>query len=138
LFWYQAPTDPAQGVWRRRTIDESVQGVHQGGIQIADVDQDGTPDVVISEMEQSPKKRIAIYYSNGRGTGWRPQVLATTGGINLAIGDADDDGDVDLLNANHGVYGASTALELFRNDLNGRSVVNLGAARTTMLDDGNA
>lgn len=136
LFWYQSPTDPARGIWRRKTIDESVQRVHQGGIHVADVDRDGAPDVIISEMEQSPQDRIAVYYNNGRGTGWQQQVLATSGGINIAIGDADNDGDVDFLNSNHGVYGSSTVLELFRNDLNGRPTVSVGGASSVVRDDG--
>jgi hypothetical protein len=118
LFWYQAPADPVNGHWIQRTIDTSVEFVHQGSIDIGDMNKDGTPDVVIAEQEQSDQKRVAIYYNNGKGTAWTQQVLATTGGMNAVVADIDNDGDLDILSANHGFFGAPNPLEIWRNQLN--------------------
>ena len=42
-------------------------------------------------------------------------MLATTGGHNIKVGDVDNDGDPDILNANHGFNGAANPVELWRN-----------------------
>jgi len=44
-------------------------------------------------------------------------VLQRSGGHNSVVADVDDDGDMDILNVNHGVYGAAHPIELFVNQM---------------------
>jgi hypothetical protein len=98
----------------RELIDGSVGFVHQGSAFLRDLDGDGRLDLLLVEMEQSLTGRLMLLRNEDRGRSWRRQVLATTGGHNPKVGDVDGDGRLDLLNANHGYYGAPTALELWR------------------------
>jgi hypothetical protein len=116
LRWYKAPEDSRTSVWTEHTIDGSINNVHQGSIQVADFDGDGSPDLALAEQEQSATDRVAVFYNlKGDGSSWGRQVLATTGGHNIKVGDVDNDGDPDILNANHGFYGAANPIELWRN-----------------------
>jgi len=122
LVWWQAPNDRRNGRWVKRTIDGSYQAIHK--IVVVDIDKNGTPDLVVAEQEQSHdpvggpytfnNDRVAIFYGDGAG-GFREQVLETTGGQNNVVGDVDGDGRLDILNVNHGFYGAPHAIELFVN-----------------------
>jgi hypothetical protein len=81
------------------------------------MDGDGSPDLVLAEQEQSPTKRIAVFYNVKRdGSTWERQILATTGGHNPKIGKIGKDRRPSLLNANHGFYGAPNPIELWRNE----------------------
>jgi hypothetical protein len=60
---------------------------------------------------------VAVFYNNGSG-GFSEQVLEWTGGQNNVAMDVDGDGDRDILNVNHGFYGAPHPIELFINNLN--------------------
>jgi hypothetical protein len=116
LRWYKAPSDPKSSAWAEHTIDGSFNNIHQGSIQVADIDGDGSPDLAVAEQEQSDTDRIAVFYNLERdGSSWGRQVLATTGGHNIKVGDVDNDGDFDILNANHGFLGAANPVELWRN-----------------------
>ena len=90
--------------------------MHQGSIQVADFDGDGNPDLALAEQEQSETDRVAVFYNLERdGSSWGRQILAATGGHNIKVGDIDNDGDSDILNANHGFFGAANPVELWRN-----------------------
>jgi hypothetical protein len=103
-------------VWTRRTIHSSVGFVHQGSIFVRDFNRDTRLDVFVAEQEQSPNDRLMIFYNAaGDGTSWTEQVLSTMGGHNPDVGDVGADGDFDILNANHGFYGAANPLELWVN-----------------------
>jgi hypothetical protein len=116
LRWYRSKGDRKTPNWAEQMIDESINNVHQGSIQIADFDGDGTPDLALAEQEQSDTDRVAVFYNlNGDGSSWARQVLANTGGHNIKVGDIDHDGDPDILNANHGFFGAANPIELWRN-----------------------
>jgi hypothetical protein len=116
LRWYKAPADPKTSAWTQHPIDGSINHVHQGSIQVADFDGDGNPDLALAEQEQSETDRVAVFYNLKRdGSSWGRQILATTGGHNIKVGDVDHDGDPDILNANHGFFGAANPVELWRN-----------------------
>jgi hypothetical protein len=126
LQWFEAPQDRRNGTWILHTIDASYQAVHQ--ITVADMNNDGAQDLVVSEEEQahnSPPgynqnfnlQRVAVFYNDGNGN-FTQQVLATTGGQNQVVGDIEGDGDIDILSANHGFYGAPNPLEIWVNQLN--------------------
>jgi hypothetical protein len=116
LRWFEAAVNGKKSNWVEHPIDWSMNNVHQGSIQVADFDGDGNPDLAVAEQEQSDTRRVAIFYNLKRdGTSWGRQVLATSGGHNIKVGDVDKDGDPDILNANHGFYGAPNPVELWRN-----------------------
>ncbi len=117
ISWFEMPEDPLKDEWIEHTILPSVSYVHR--VRIADFDNDGSLDVAFAEMDQSKTNRIGVVYNDGRGMSWTVQILGTTAGHNIAVGDIDNDGDVDILNANwrHG------NLELWRNDFSAEKAV---------------
>ena len=112
VLWWEAPADRRTGTWLRHVIDPSYQCIHN--LRTADMDGDGNADIIGSEMEQSVQKRLSIFFSDGHGN-FTPQILANTGGHNQVAGDVTGDGDLDILNANHGWAGAAHPIELFLN-----------------------
>jgi type 1 glutamine amidotransferase len=111
ISWFEMPTDPLNDTWIEHVILPGVSYVHR--IRIADFDKDGNLDVAFAEMDQSKTNRIGVVYNDGTGSSWTVQILGTTAGHNIAVGDIDNDGDVDILNANW----RHSNLELWRNDL---------------------
>lgn len=122
MAWCEAPVDRRNGTWVRHSIDVGLTNVHK--IRIADINLDGQPDLVIAEQEQSPSDRVAVLFNHGgRGTDWRIQVLSTGSGHNQYVADIDGDGDFDILNAPHGVFGAPHPIELYVNGLRSPAAV---------------
>jgi hypothetical protein len=121
LSWYEAPKDPAGGKWTEHVIDNDVEYIHT--FKSADMNLDGSPDVVTAEMAQSgyqpnrpSRKRVSVYLNLGKGARWSHQIVATTGSHNLRIADIDNDGDIDIIGANWG--GPYHPVEMWRNLLN--------------------
>ncbi len=113
LVWYEAPADRRTGIWNKHVIG-AVAYVHQGSLQVADFDGDGSPDIGFAEQEQSNSRRIGIWYHHGFGNNWSLSVLARTGGHNIKAGHIGHDLLPSLLTANHGYTGTANPLELFR------------------------
>ncbi len=126
LIWYSAPADRRTGTWTKHTIDTTWQAVHW--IEVADVDNDGHLDLIISEQEQAHdpsggpytynNDRVAVYYGDGAGH-FTPQILENTGCQNVVSSDLSGDGDLDFFACNHGVFGAPHPVELWVNNLHG-------------------
>lgn len=115
LAWFEAPIDPVNGIWVQHDID-IVEDIHK--FHVVDVNADGKGDIVFAEMHQSKTKRVGVYYNKGDGAVWALQVLAATGGHNIAVGDIDNDGDTDILVANWAIDSPDGGrLNLWRNDL---------------------
>jgi len=98
ISWFEAPQEPARGAWAEHVVDDSVDFAHS--LVIADINGDGEPDIVTAEMHQSQRKRVMVYYNEGRGAGWRQQVLATTGSHNMCVADFGGRGKLDIAGAN--------------------------------------
>lgn len=101
LTWFEAPADPVNGAWIPHDV-AILEYVHS--LQLADIDRNGWLDIVTAEQQQSEQKRVAIYYNNGGGNTWQERTLASAGSHNLAVGDIEGDGDIDILGANWNPY----------------------------------
>jgi len=99
LSWYET-YDPVNGPWIEHVIDDSVSYLHT--FKSADVDKNGTLDLVTAEMHQSSgPDEVSVYFNkNGDGLEWEQSVVGTTGSHNLRIGDIGSDGDIDLFGTN--------------------------------------
>ncbi len=110
LVWYET-ADPKSGSWKEHVIADDVAYIHT--FKTADVNRDGELDVVTAEMEQSAQRRVSIYFNEGKALRWRQQVVGRTGSHNLRIADIGNDGDIDIIGANHGNYGGHTPIDLW-------------------------
>jgi hypothetical protein len=111
MAWYEAPADPRVGNdWVKHPIAAPVDYVHT--FKLADVDGDGSLDVVFAEMAQSAQKRVGFFRNGGGGQGWTLQVLSTGGSHNVRVADVGDDGDLDIVGAN---WQQGSVVELFEN-----------------------
>jgi len=112
LSWFDA-ADPRKGPWIEHVIDDDVSHLHT--FKTADMNHDGHLDVITAEMEQSPHRRVVIHFIEGNGRRWRRQVVGWTGSHNLRVADIGNDGDLDIIGANHGNYGGHTPVDLWEN-----------------------
>jgi hypothetical protein len=120
LYRVVAPAD-RRSAWTIQPIDSTYQAVHK--ISLADMNNDGRLDFIISEGEQahntSPAfnqnfntQRIAVFYNDGDGS-FTQQVIATTGGHEQVVGDVAGNGNLAILSTNHHYFGAPNPLELW-------------------------
>ncbi len=110
--WYEAPADPRRGDWAEHVIVPSIECVvHSLGV--GDLDGDGDIDVAIAEMHQgADPDEVSIHVNRGKGKAWRKQVISTDGSHDIVVADIGNDGDLDILGANHS---GSPPLELWEN-----------------------
>lgn len=118
LTWFEAPADPVHGAWKEHLIEDHVDYVHT--FKVADINNDGIPDVVFAEMQNSKLKRVGFFLNRGKGESWKLQVVATTGSHNIRVADIDHDGDIDIIGANYDTVSDPNhaPMELWRNLLN--------------------
>lgn len=112
LAWWEAPANRRTGTWIRHQIDVGLTQMHK--TRVADINLDGREDLVVAEQEQSANDRVAVLFKQPDFS-WRIQVLSTGSGHNVTTADIDGDGDFDILNAAHSVYGAAPNIELYVN-----------------------
>jgi hypothetical protein len=114
LIWWQAPADRRNGIWIKHTIDANVVDTHE--IAIADMNKDGNLDIVVSEQDQSPLRRVMVYYDDGKGN-LTPEVLSNAEGHNIVVGNVTNNpaGELDILNCGHGYYLDAHPLQIFLN-----------------------
>ncbi len=126
VWWEQPATSPTNGGWTRRTITTRYT---LNSMDIADVDKDGDPDVVLAEHQGA--KRISIYANDGTGTFTE---FAVDAGKENHLGgrllDLDGDGDLDLAGI---AYNDFSYLHVWRNDSPGGTIT---AARPTISPNG--
>ena len=112
--WFEAPVDPKSPGWTRHDIETGIETVTHS-LRVADIDADGTLDVVTAEMHQSAgDDEVRVYLNQDDGSTWVKQVVDTTGSHNLRVADIGNDGDVDLFGAN---WNDSSNVDLWENTL---------------------
>jgi hypothetical protein len=117
LVWWEAPADRRAGTWIPHMIDPEFMLAHK--IAVGDMNNDGTIDIVTAEQDQTPLRRVAVFFNDGTGNFSR-QILGYEGGHNLTVGDVLSNGRLDILNAPHGYYGGPHAIEVWIN--HGRAI----------------
>jgi hypothetical protein len=101
ISWFEAPTDAKSPNWAEHVIEESQETVVHA-LGVADMNNDGKPDVVIAEMHQgADPDEVRVYLNQGGGLKWTRQVLSSTGSHDIVLADIGSDGDVDIVGANH-------------------------------------
>jgi hypothetical protein len=95
LSWFEGKADTA---WTEHVIAE-LSHLHR--FHVADVDGDGRQDVIFAEQHQSRKHRVGVMLKmDDAGTGWDMRVFSDQGAHNIAIGDVDGDGKLEVLAVN--------------------------------------
>jgi len=135
ISWLETPPDPTADNWPEHVIDTLLQKGHS--LRIADMDDDGDPDVVTAEMHQSPDPDEVIVYLNLQNAlEWKKQVISNTGSHFLRVADFDGDGDMDIFGANwQSVVQDSLAyLEIWRNNLYNPVKLGIGPWQRRVVD----
>ncbi len=110
--WYKAPADVKTGSWKEYIIGYMDKS---HSLNVADFDNDGDLDVMAGEMPNKPEEApfpIVIFINQGDSRHWTEQKLADWGNYSAAIGDIDNDGDMDIIGLRN--YNRSP-IELWRN-----------------------
>jgi hypothetical protein len=100
ISWFEAPSDPKKTNWTEHIVEDGVEAVHHF-IDVADMDNNGNPDLVTAEMHQGDNPdEVKVYLNGGGGLNWTKRVISTNGSHSMRAVDVDGDGDVDLFGAN--------------------------------------
>ena len=121
LAWFENPANPT-GVtaWTEHPIASALTNVHR--VAVADMDKDGTQDVVAAEFAGAG--RLIVYKNGGGGLGWTAQTPGSPSLHNIKAVDVGNDNDVDIVGSE--TFGVGK-VELWEN--------GLGGAPTLTIDD---
>jgi hypothetical protein len=126
LFWHENPGS-IDTVWARHHVGATINAVDR--IEVADFNGDGYQDIAIAEEMWpglEPDANLLIFTNPGAETDskWERDILFTGYSLNnLDAGDIDNDGDIDLVTAEH--RGKELRLLLFQNDGKGNFTMHI-------------
>ncbi|WP_395341159.1 FG-GAP repeat domain-containing protein [Ningiella sp. W23] len=127
VLWYENPGN-MDGQWQSHYVGKGSHPIDR--VEIADLNGDGLGDIVFTEERYpglEPDAQMVKFVQTSDGA-WEREVLVTQFSMNnLDIGDVDQDGDLDLITAEH--KGEVLETELWQNDGNGnftQSVIDTG------------
>lgn len=113
ISWFEVPTDPAKGKWTEHPIEKRVECIYHS-LNTADLNGDGEMDIVTAEMHQGQDPdEVLVYVNKGKGTGWDKKIISQKGSHYTQVADIDQDGDIDIIGANHG--GSYAPVEIWWN-----------------------
>jgi hypothetical protein len=113
ISWFEAPADAKDENWKEHVIEEKVECIYHS-LEVADMNNDGELDIVTAEMHQGEDPdEVMVYINQGNGTNWIKQILSTKGSHYTRVGDIGNDGDMDIIGANHA--GDYSPVELWEN-----------------------
>lgn len=102
LSWFRNPGARLPGdtsYWVETVIARGVSHIHR--FHPADVDGNGTLDIVFAEQHQSRRHRVGVMLNrDGIGRSWQMKLLDDKGGRNISVADVGDDGDLEVLAVN--------------------------------------
>jgi hypothetical protein len=116
LSWFEAASRTMSGDWIEHVIDPGTDHAH--GLGLADIDGDGTLDIVVAKMHQaSAPQAVSVYLNQGGGEWWHRQVVASTGSHNIVLVDVGRTGRIDIYGANWNNRSSTRgAIELWLNE----------------------
>ncbi len=99
--WYEAPADPKSSDWEEHVIVDSIECVIHS-LALGDLDNDGDIDVALAEMHQgADPDEVCVFLNSQNGHVWKKQVVAERGSHDIVLFDIAQDGDLDIVGANH-------------------------------------
>jgi FG-GAP-like repeat len=92
--WYNSSTPLVDGSWVKHPV---VRCDFCHNLQAKDFDMDGSVDLLVGGMIQSPQRGLKVMLNKGKGTHWDEVPIQSDGSYSAEIGDIDNDGDPDIV-----------------------------------------
>lgn len=117
LDWAENPGN-LDDEWKRHSIGSTEHAIDR--VEVADMNDDGRPDVIVSEERYPGKEPDAhLWWFEATAHGWERHLVVQQYSMNnLDVADADKDGDMDIVTNMH--KGESLATQIWENDGSGQ------------------